>query len=137
MIFCYETDTGEIIEKPFPIGKAPRTVNIDGVVARKLIVSPGGSTPNAGNWPMVNVMGGVNPEQAAVANERLRALGAPGHYDHKTGDLHLETRKDYREHCRLTGKVNGSAGYGDWAGDGGKSASAAQERAREIQRKGS
>jgi hypothetical protein len=62
---------------------------------------------------------GVHPKQVKRAQARLKALGAPGTYDPKTGDLILGSRKDYKEFCKRTGRVNLDAGYGDHPGTGG------------------
>lgn len=70
---------------------------------------------------------GVHPKQVKAAQARLKALGAPGTFDPKTGDLVLHSRKDYKEYCKRTGRVNLDAGYGDWAGSSGDSSAACRE----------
>lgn len=84
---------------------------------------------------MVSVMGGVHPSQVSESNAKLKRLGAPGHYDPQTGDLHIDNRQDYREHHRLTGKINLDAGYGDWSGGGSNVREVIEDRLRWQDRK--
>lgn len=61
---------------------------------------------------------GVHPKQVKRAQARLKALGAPGTYDPKTGDLNFRSRRDYRDWAKATGRANLDAGYGDHAPTG-------------------
>jgi hypothetical protein len=81
-------------------------------------------------WPMKGEMIGVHPKQVKEAQARLKALGAPGTYDPNTGDLIIKSRKDYREFCKRTGRVNRDAGYGDWPGTDGDPNARAEIRDR-------
>jgi hypothetical protein len=69
---------------------------------------------------MTNWAAGVHPRQVKRAQARLKALGAPGIYNRETGDLVVDSPKDYSDFCRLTGRTNLGAGYSDWAGTGGR-----------------
>lgn len=131
--YCYETDDGRLVDRPFPMGKAPQWVLLDGDRAWRIYGLPDNQKHRrhkTHTWPMVSVMGGVHPSQVRASNAKLKRLGAPGHYDPKTGDLHIETRRDYCEHHRLTGKINLDAGYGDWAGGGSDVRESIEDRLR-------
>jgi len=81
-------------------------------------------------WPMRGDMIGVHPKQVKEAQARLKALGAPGTYDPKTGDLILNSRKEYKDFCKATGRSNRDAGYGDWPGTDGDPSVAEDVRER-------
>lgn len=81
---------------------------------------------------------GVHPKQVPRAQARLKALGAPGTYVPETGDLNFDSRRDYRDWAKATGRGNLDAGYGDQAptGRGSAVADEIKDRIEWARRKG-
>ncbi len=73
--YCYKTDDGELHDRIFPIGKAPKKVVIGGKVARRSIVDERKSYPPTKGWPMTCVASGVNAAQAGELRDYLQKRG--------------------------------------------------------------
>lgn len=76
-IYCYETEEGEIVERMFDIGKAPKTITVDGVKATRCIAAELVSVPATSGWPLTCYASGVNAEDADKLRDHLAKKGVP------------------------------------------------------------
>jgi len=70
--YCYEMDDGEIIERVFPVGKAPKTLT-----ARRCFAAERKGLPPSKGWPMTCVASGVNASQADELRKHFQQVGVP------------------------------------------------------------
>jgi len=79
-IYCYEADNGEVVERLFRIGHAPRRIELsDGRCAKRslaLEIAHMGTPPKKG-WPITCVASGVHPDQAGELRDHLAKAGVP------------------------------------------------------------
>lgn len=75
--YCFETPDGQVVERVFPIGKAPRTVNVDGHIARRSFRYESKSLPTTSGWPLECVASGVHASQRTELSTLLRRKGVP------------------------------------------------------------
>ena len=77
-IYCYETRRGRIIERVFPIGKAPHVIELPrgGEATRNFSAERKGLPPTKG-WPMTCYASGVNANQAGELRSLLASKGVP------------------------------------------------------------
>jgi hypothetical protein len=76
--YCYQEEkTGRIIERVFPIGSAPKEINVCGKVARRSFAAENKGFPPCSGWPMTCVASGVNASQAGELREFLSRKGVP------------------------------------------------------------
>lgn len=76
-VYCYRTANGAIVERMFRIGKAPKTIVVDGEVAKRSIVDEQKMFPPTKGWPLTCVASGVNAAQAGELREHLARAGVP------------------------------------------------------------
>lgn len=76
-IYCYETETGEIIERRFDMGAAPPAILVDGVEAKRSFRSEGVGVPATSGWPIECYASGVNARDAGALREHLARKGVP------------------------------------------------------------
>ena len=76
-IYCYETADGEVIERVFDVGKAPYTITVAGVKAKRSIRLEGVSVPSKTGWPLTCYASGVNAEDAGELRDHLAEKGVP------------------------------------------------------------
>jgi len=76
-VYCYRTDEGELVERVFHIGKAPKTIMVDGVIAKRSFRDEWKSFPPTKGWPMTCVASGVNAAQADELRDYLAQAGVP------------------------------------------------------------
>lgn len=78
VIYCYTNETGETIERPFAMGRAPRGVTVAGVrFDRDIPAEHAGEAPNAGKWPKLCDATGVLHSQVDEAETHLNSVGVP------------------------------------------------------------
>jgi hypothetical protein len=85
MIYCYRTRDGQLVERSFRIGTAPKSIRVDGKTARRSLADEtkdlrvGSEHENrpSGTWPMTCVASGVNAEQAPELRNFLKSAGVP------------------------------------------------------------
>jgi hypothetical protein len=75
--YCYETPGGAVVERVFPIGKAPRVIQVGRVSARRSFSAERASIPPAKGWPLTCFASGVNAAQAGQLREFLNRKGVP------------------------------------------------------------
>lgn len=78
MIYCYETSNGEVVERDFPMGKAPATIRVKGRRAKRSYAAEhAGSRPAGAGWPLECLGSGVSGHQAG----ELRAFFKKHRFD--------------------------------------------------------
>jgi len=77
-VYCYQSDkTGQIIERFFPIGEAPKVIRVKTGVARRSFAAENVGVPPPSGWPMTCFASGVNASQADELRGLLAAKGVP------------------------------------------------------------
>lgn len=76
--FCYRTKNGILVEKIYPCGKAPESVEHEGEVAYRSYKDELGDYKKVGDiWPLECDASGVHPSQAKDLKELLKKNGVP------------------------------------------------------------
>lgn len=77
--YCYTTPDGQVFYYQFPMGKAPREVQIGDVVARRDYYGEHRSpfSPPGKGWPIECVASGVNAADADKLRKLFVTLGVP------------------------------------------------------------
>jgi len=103
MIYCYESPSGVILERVFPVGKAPRSV-IDkcGQLCLRSFQAESISVPAPAGWPMTCYASGVHPEQAGELRKTLADSGVPTEVTRAGDPIYRDAR-----HRRAALKVRG------------------------------
>lgn len=65
------------MERSFPMGKAPRSVLVDGKVAKRSFGAERNSVPPTKGWPMECVASGVNAKDAQQLRDHFDRAGVP------------------------------------------------------------
>jgi len=74
--YCFRTDDGEIVERPFRMGESPRRIRLDdGRVATRDIQAEHLPRRAGGGWPIVCYASGVHPDQAQDLRDHFRKHG--------------------------------------------------------------
>lgn len=114
--YCYETTGGDVIERYYPLGQAPRRIRVKGKIAVRSITAEHATfkdTPGA--WPKESWAMGVHPSQAAQAAALDISLGVPTRYNAKGRPVYTD-REHRARHLRAHGMRDNDAGYSDPAG---------------------
>lgn len=74
-VYCYEDDDGDLVERVFRVGCAPRRIEINGRLYHRIVESV--SVPSSRGWPMVCKASGVSPEDASKLRDYLKRRGVP------------------------------------------------------------
>ena len=76
--YCFTAPTGETIERFFPMGDAPQTIQVDGQKAKRDYRAERVGVPATKGWPMEPCFAsGVHPKQAQELRDGLRKAGVP------------------------------------------------------------
>lgn len=73
--YCYSSENGEVIERVYPMGKAPATI-YQGEFRRDFAAEQT-SRPGRAGWPITCFASGVNANQAQELRDHLRERGVP------------------------------------------------------------
>ncbi len=76
-LYCYETKTGEIVERMFDVGPPPSTILVDGVEAKRSFRSERVGVPATSGWPITCYASGVNARDADKLRDHLAERGVP------------------------------------------------------------
>jgi len=74
--YCYES-CGHIIERVFPVGRAPRAIRIGRRMARRSFQAERKGFPASKGWPLTCFASGVNANQAEELHGFLAMKGVP------------------------------------------------------------
>lgn len=108
--YCFRADDGEIVERQFRMGEAPRCITLDdGRVAIRDIQAEHSPRRAGGGWPIVCYASGVHPDQADELRQYLRDRGCPTEVT-SGGDPVYRDRHHRKRALRLRGFVD-RAGY--------------------------
>lgn len=117
--YCYTTDDGEVVERVYPMGKAPRKIKLrDGRTAnRNFAVEHSAPVPTTDAcWPLYSRALGVPPESVAEHTKFFADRGIPCEFkENKHGmyDMKLNSRQHRRQVLRAVGMHDRDGGYGD------------------------
>jgi hypothetical protein len=75
--YCYKDDRGKVHEQMFPVGKAPRSMHVNGRHATRCYQAERVGVPATKGWPITCVASGVNASQAGELKEYLAKRGVP------------------------------------------------------------
>ena len=77
MIYCYEAKDGLVIERVFPIGKAPKQISSRGKVFKRSFSAENTAVPPTKGWPIECVASGVNAADAQKLRDHFDKAGVP------------------------------------------------------------
>jgi hypothetical protein len=123
MLYCYTTEGGMTLDLPFPMGKAPASIELEtGEIARRDIAAEHGSvkTPrrlSVNPWPMWSDALGVHTGQVKAAEKYYAGKGIPTDFCSKTGRARITSRQHRNAVMREGHYHDRDAGYGDYAGE--------------------
>lgn len=77
--YCYSTPAGQVVERIFPMGKAPPSIHLGSdLVAKRDYQAERVAVPATAGWPMEPCYAsGVHAEQAGELRDHLRDRGVP------------------------------------------------------------
>lgn len=76
--YCYSIQDGQVVERIFPMGDAPKAIQLDGQEAKRDYRAERVGVPATKGWPMqACVASGVHPGQAQELRDGLRRAGVP------------------------------------------------------------
>lgn len=113
--YCYKTEQGRMAELFWPIGKAPKTMTIDGKVAHRDYRAEHPIQHHADLYPKTSSSCGVSKSQIKQAEAHSRKVGVPTHYNER-GDPMFTSRTHQNDFLKATGRRNNDPGWGDYAG---------------------
>jgi len=77
-VYCYQSEkTGQIIERVFPVGQAPKSIKVCGDKAIRSFAAENVGVPAPGGWPMECIASGVHAEQAGELKAHFDKAGVP------------------------------------------------------------
>jgi hypothetical protein len=76
-VYCFESASGEVIEKFFKVGCAPRCIERKGIRYRRSYGAERVGVPPPSNWPMKCIASAVSPEQANELRDTFKNAGVP------------------------------------------------------------
>ncbi len=111
--YLYRTEDDVVHAHVCPVGKAPETLTVDGVVAKRSIVDEhSGHHDTNANYPMKCEASGVFPSQIAEAQNILKVQGTSAEYTPDGRPIY--TSAIHRKAClRAMGLYDRNGGYGD------------------------
>ena len=111
-VYCYTNDRGDKLSRQYPMGKAPRRIEVDGSIYRRDFRAEFCGKHTPGNWPMASDAAGVHPGQVDQAHEHARRVGIPTEFT-ADGRAIFTSRRHRRDYCRAIGLHDRNAGYSD------------------------
>lgn len=114
--YCYSNERGDREVLYFPMGKAPKTVKINGLTATRDFRAeqcpkkdPHGVTP--GGWPRESEIAfGVHPKQRKQFADKCKRLGVPTHITER-GNAILESPSHQKRLAKALGMYDRAAWY--------------------------
>jgi len=104
--YCYRTSDGELVERSFRIGKAPRCVRLeDGRIAERSFRDELPTHVRGDTWPRKSQAMGVHLSQIDSETKRLGSMGIPTQFDDKTGAAILESPRHEKKLREALGLV--------------------------------
>lgn len=75
--YCYENKHGKTVDKIFPIGEAPASIQVGTLTYKRSYQAERASVPATAGWPLECPSSGVNVEQAGELREHFSKAGIP------------------------------------------------------------
>lgn len=115
MIYCYQAEDGEVVDRQFPMGEQPKTVRLrDGRVAVRSFQAEGRSiSTNPGNYPYESDSLGVHPSQVKEAYAASLKAGVKTEYNPRTGNPILRDKHHRRALALSLDMGDRNAGWSD------------------------
>ena len=107
-VYCYETVDGKLVEKFFPVGRAPRFVRVAKKRARRSFAAERKSVPSPRCWPMTCFASGVHASQADQLRAHLTKAGVPTEVT-RDGDPVYRSAEHRRKALKARGFVDKSS----------------------------
>lgn len=105
MMYCYETRDGVVLERVFPVGKAPRTIRVGRKVAKRSFGAERKSFPATKGWPIECCASGVHASQAGELRTHFERAGVPTEVT-KNGDPVYRDAQHRRKALKCRGLVD-------------------------------
>ena len=105
MIYCYATKDGEIAERSFPRGEAPKAIKVSGKIARRSFEAESNSVPPLKGWPIECVASGVNAADAQKLRDHFVEIGVPTDVSNDGNPIYRDSRHQ-RKALKARGFVN-------------------------------
>jgi len=110
MIYCYSIESGEIFERNFPFGKAPKRIRIvSDVFATRDFAAEQVGRPSKTGWPITCYASGVNANQAQELRDELKKCGVPTEVT-VNGDP-IYTSHEHRKKALKARGIHDNAGF--------------------------
>ena len=110
--YCYSSKDGRIVERVYPVGSAPKRIQIQGRVYHRDFALERPNTRPPGNWPMESYALGVNPDQAKEAEAESVKMGVPTQFA-SNGDAVFTSPSHRKRYAEALGYFDRNAGYSD------------------------
>lgn len=108
-VYCYQSEaTGQIIERVYPIGKAPKLLRMKTGIAKRSFAAESKSFPPTKGWPMTCIASGVHASQAKELERHLADAGVPTQVT-RDGDPIYRDAKHRRKALKARGLVDKSS----------------------------
>jgi len=75
--YCYETKKGKVFDRSYRMGRAPRSIVVDGQRAKRSLAAEFCSVPNSIGYPIECLGSGVNAADAGKLRSLLKRKGVP------------------------------------------------------------
>jgi hypothetical protein len=112
--YCYSPEGGGYtVERFYPMGNAPKSIEIEGVRLFRDIAAEHRATIHAPRiWPMKSDAAGVHPDQAAEAEAHSRELGVPTEFNSE-GQAVFTSARHRKRYCEAVGLYDRNGGPTD------------------------
>ena len=90
--YCYETKKGEVYDRSYRMGKAPRSIIVDGQLAKRSLAAEFCSVPNSKGWPLECIGSGVNAVDAQELRDVLKKKGVPTRVTNEGNPIYTDAR---------------------------------------------
>ena len=77
-VYCYQDNQGFVHEEVFPMGKAPKTIDLGARgTARRCFAAESKGVPPTKGWPLECLASGVHASKAKELEQHLKERGVP------------------------------------------------------------
>jgi len=113
--YCYKNEkTNKIYDSYYPMGKAPKFIEVEGVKCDRCfeaeIASQHSASPSV--YPMISRALAVHKTQRKQYSEFAKENGVPTHFDEK-GHPVFKSKGHRKAYAELVGATDFDGGYGD------------------------
>lgn len=76
-VYCYQMEDDSIVERIYPMGEAPKTIEENGMSGARSFAAECKSVPSTTGWPLECVASGVHAEDRGKLEKEFTKLGVP------------------------------------------------------------